>query len=59
MFKRIRHQLAHKLDWHLGRVVSAIDRQGTIWIGFRCSHCGRITGIHASVVDQPKPEEFH
>ena len=39
------HRLAHWLGLNLGRVVSALDRRGTVWIGFKCAECGRSGGI--------------
>lgn len=52
----VRHRLAHWLGWHLGRVVSALDRNGTIWIGFRCGTCGKVNGIHAT--HPPRADRF-
>ncbi len=38
------HRLAHRLGWNVGIVVAATDRQGDVWVGFRCSGCQRISG---------------
>lgn len=50
------HRVAHWLGWNLGTVVSALDRQGTVWIGFKCDACGKVSGIHAT--GAPLPKEF-
>lgn len=50
------HRLAHLTHWNLGSVVSALDANGTVWIGFRCARCGKITGVHAT--HPPAREEF-
>jgi hypothetical protein len=49
--KRIKatlHWLAHRTGQNRGQVVSALDANGTVWIGFRCSQCSKISGIHAT-----------
>ena len=46
MSNDIKHMLAHWLGWNLGEVVSGIDEDGNIWIGFQCSTCGKISGRH-------------
>lgn len=56
--QRLIHRLAHRLRWNFGWVVTAVDRRGTVWIGFKCSHCGRVSGIHASVLERPRQEDF-
>jgi hypothetical protein len=50
------HWLEHRLGWYRGMVVSAIDGRGTVWIGFKCATCGRISGVHA--LDQPRHDVF-
>lgn len=52
------HRLAHWLGWNRGWVVTALDQRGTVWIGFKCSVCGRISGIHASMTHRPRAEDF-
>jgi hypothetical protein len=52
------HRIVHWLGWHHGRVVSALDKRGTVWIGFRCGKCGGISGIHAAYSQQPPPGAF-
>ncbi len=42
------HWLEHRLGWNRGTVVSATDVRGNVWIGFKCSTCGKISGIHAT-----------
>jgi hypothetical protein len=54
----IAHWLAHLTGHNLGNIVSVLDKRGTVWIGFRCRSCGRITGIHAAHDQAPKPAEF-
>jgi len=41
-FRLFRHDLAHRLHWNAGRVVSCTDEKGVIWIGFRCTGCGLV-----------------
>jgi hypothetical protein len=45
MLRRLLHELAHRLGWQLGHVVSAWSGDA-LWIGFRCAACGRVTGVH-------------
>lgn len=52
------HRVQHAVRWQFGHVVTALDDHGTVWIGFRCSRCGEITGIHASFQDRPPLERF-
>lgn len=58
----MRHRIAHWLHWNLGTVVSALDERGTVWIGFRCATCGKVSGITCGKVSgihatQPPPME--
>lgn len=55
----LKHRIEHWLGWNTGKVVSALDKRGTVWIGFRCSQCGKVSGIHASWLEAPKTWEFH
>jgi hypothetical protein len=50
------HRLEHWLGWNRGNVVAATDERGTVWIGFRCTTCGKVSGIHA--MHPPPPERF-
>lgn len=52
----------HRLGWQKGQVVTTtVTTQdspfGPIWVGFRCRHCGRVTGKHriAYSVTTPRP----
>jgi hypothetical protein len=56
MMIRWLHRLAHRLSWQLGTIVSAVDRRGTVWIGFKCATCGEVSGIHAT--HPPPSSEF-
>jgi hypothetical protein len=47
-FETLRHMLSHWLGWNTGHVVSALDDEGNVWIGFRCATCGAITGRHVA-----------
>jgi len=38
------HKLAHLLGWNLGKVVSKLDDDGNVWVGFQCTQCGKISG---------------
>lgn len=51
------HKLAHLFRWNKGYIVSTTDRQNIIWIGFKCLKCGKISGIHPSIIP-PTDEQF-
>lgn len=36
------HKLMHKLNWYSGRVVSKLNDDGDVMIGFQCDKCGQI-----------------
>jgi len=40
------HKLRHFFKSYNGKIVSKIDPEGNIWIGFQCSDCGKIEGWH-------------
>lgn len=42
--KSLWHSLMHAFGWYSGRVVSRW-RGGELYIGFRCSNCGKVGGI--------------
>ena len=44
--KTVTHMIKHWLGWNRGRVVSATDEDGNIWVAFECSECGKISGRH-------------
>jgi hypothetical protein len=46
--RRAAHRLAHALGWNLGRVVSATDSRGQVWVGFECTACGQVDGAHVA-----------
>jgi hypothetical protein len=54
----ITHWLAHLTGQNLGTIVSVLDKRDTVWIGFRCTGCGRVSGIHVAHDQVPKPSEF-
>jgi hypothetical protein len=47
------HKLMHWLQWNTGTVVSEII-DGKVYIGFKCSGCGEISGLQSaeSVIDE-------
>lgn len=56
--RSILHWLAHRLGLNQGRVVSALDDHGRVWIGFRCTACGKLSDPHPSLLDQPLDRDF-
>jgi hypothetical protein len=52
------HNLMHRLMMSRGYVVTAIDAKGTVWIGYKCVKCGRVSGIHASWNGCPPGKDF-
>ena len=40
------HFIAHLFGWNHGRAITQIDADGVLWVGFECSKCGKISGIH-------------
>lgn len=40
------HRAAHWLHWQSGTVVSGWDDRAQLWIGFKCSTCGKVTSVH-------------
>lgn len=56
--RHIRHTLAHWTGCNFGSVVTATSGCGTVWIGFRCAACGKVSGIHASYLDMPPESKF-
>lgn len=57
-YRRLAHHVAHWRGLNEGRIVSALDRRGNVWIGFRCTACGQVAGIHMARTDQPPPSAF-
>jgi hypothetical protein len=53
------HRILHWLGRTTGTVVTALDKNGTVWIGFRCHTCGRVHDIHASRDDAPPEDAFN
>lgn len=54
--RRLLHRLAHRLHWQLGRVVSATDSRGRVWVGFECATCGQVTGASIAL-GEPRMSE--
>ncbi len=53
MMKRMLHRFAHWTGWYYGEVetwweVSVYDEE--LMVGFRCSTCGKLDGVHESNV---------
>ena len=44
------HMIAHWLGWNTGQVVSALDKDNNVWVGFQCSECGKISGKHRTKI---------
>jgi hypothetical protein len=42
--KRLHHRLAHLIGWNTGRVETWYDN-GVLMVGFRCTTCGRLSGV--------------
>lgn len=40
------HKIMHLLKLNSGHVVSKLDDNGCVWIGFQCDHCGKIQDAH-------------
>ena len=51
------HRLAHLLKWNLGRVISALDEHGNVWVAFRCDKCGAIDGRRVAALLQESSDE--
>lgn len=45
----IKHWLAHKLGWNLGKV-ETFWSSGRLMVCFRCSGCNRVSDVHATTV---------
>jgi hypothetical protein len=45
MLRRLLHEIAHRLGWCEGYVVSAWSADA-LWVAFRCADCGRVSGAH-------------
>jgi len=45
MLRRMLHEIAHRLKWTHGYVVSAWSGDA-LWIGFECATCKRVTDVH-------------
>lgn len=52
------HGVAHVLHVQRGRVVSAYNQQGTLFVGYKCSRCGKVTGISAVWAFHPDAKDF-
>jgi len=40
------HKLMHILGWWSGGLVSKFDEDNKLWMGLKCSKCGKICGRH-------------
>ena len=40
------HKLMHFLKLNHGRVISNLDDNGAVWVGFQCDKCGKIEGAY-------------
>lgn len=52
------HFIAHLFGWNCGQVVSKLDTDGNVWIGFQCSGCGQISGRHIAARARGYPEHL-
>lgn len=41
------HAIAHIFGWNHGKIYSEL-RGFSVWIGFQCSGCGEISGLHCA-----------
>ena len=46
------HELMHKLNLYSGRVVSKLNDDGDVMIGFQCDKCGLIDDWHVARLDK-------
>jgi hypothetical protein len=42
----MKHWIVHLLGWNVGRVVTKYDDDGCLWVGFKCTSCGHVSGSH-------------
>lgn len=42
------HKIAHLLRWNYGRVKTWWRDDGQLMVGFECSKCGKLSGVHES-----------
>lgn len=54
------HKLAHWLGLNFGTVVTAYDRHNNLWMGFRCTGCGKVTckALNSFYHPAPGDEDF-
>lgn len=43
------HMLAHWLHWQYGKVIAEYDDDGNLWIAFKCTKCGKVSGAFISI----------
>ena len=48
--KKVIHWIAHMFGWNGGKVITKRDEFGQLWVAFRCSGCGRVSGAHKSII---------
>lgn len=36
------HKLTHWIGWNEGEIVSRVDNDGNVVVGYRCCECGKI-----------------
>jgi hypothetical protein len=46
--RKLLHKIAHIFGWNYGEVATWWDAD-SLMVGFKCSTCGEISGIHESV----------
>ena len=46
------HKLVHKPNWYSGRIVSKLNDDGDVMIGFQCDKCGLIDDWHVARLDK-------
>jgi len=39
---KLLHAIAHLLKWNEGRVVTKLDEDSNVWVGFQCDQCGKV-----------------
>jgi hypothetical protein len=54
MVRRLWHQFQHDLEIITGHFVTATDRNGNVWMGFRCNTCSSVS--HVSSLGRMGPD---
>lgn len=52
--RRFLHWIAHRFGWNYG-IVEARWQGHQLMVGFRCSGCGKLSGVHPTVYTRNYP----